>query len=299
MKASSERLLALSRELAWQQWTALGVAGVKQHEGRAVVDLEALILFTAGLGDADPRLRDEATDWCVRFGPRFVSASRLRNLRSAEPAAAQAATLEFLATVNANSTARWPLPAAARPRAVKLSGKSRLPEPRKRPALLRLQLRALFGITARAEIVLAFLAARPSPEPFLSAADLVATGYSKRNVALVLADLALAGLLTERKLGNQLRYRLDQRAELRRLAPAAETALLTRWDLRFRILTAARHLFATIETKSPTVASLDARRFVSDHAVTWQHLDLEPPTPTSPDRYAADLATWIEEALGR
>jgi hypothetical protein len=32
------------------------------------IDLEPLIMFTAALGDEDPRLRDEATDWCIRNG---------------------------------------------------------------------------------------------------------------------------------------------------------------------------------------------------------------------------------------
>lgn len=45
------------------------------REASIAISPEPLILFTAGLGDADPRLRDEATDWCVRYG-RYVSAAR-------------------------------------------------------------------------------------------------------------------------------------------------------------------------------------------------------------------------------
>jgi hypothetical protein len=297
MVASRHNLLDLSCEICWRQWTALGVSGVKKPESRSVIDLEALIVFTAGLGDADPRLRDEATDWCVQFGPRFVSASRLRNFLSAEPADARPPLLEFIATVNDHSTARWPIPDVAKPRAVKVSGKSRLPSFRKRPELVRLQLRALFGNTARAEVLLAFIASRPSPEPFLSASDLVATGYSKRNVAFVLADLAQGGLLTERKFGNQLRYRLEQRAELAKLVPGSQGAILTRWDLRFRTLAAACRLFTATRSKSLTIQSIEARRFVTDLSDTWHVLDLTPPAPEEPTRYGADLATWIDQTL--
>ena len=66
-------------ELLWRQWTALGVAGVAPHPAQAV-DLEALIAFTPFVAHADPRLADEARDWCARIGPRFVSISRLRKI---------------------------------------------------------------------------------------------------------------------------------------------------------------------------------------------------------------------------
>ena len=292
---SSERLLDLSREVCWRQWTALGVSGVRQPDSHSVVDLEALILFTGGLGDADPRLRDEATDWCVQFGPRFVSASRLRNLLAAEPSAARAPLLEFLATVNENSTSRWPLPDQASSRRVALSGKSRLPDPRKRPELLRLQLRALFGTTARAEVLLEFVGR--SPELLLSASNLVATGYSKRNIAFVLADLALSGLLTERRVGNRIRYRLARRAELTSLAPGARTAILTRLDLRLRALAMARRLLHATASKSATIRSLEARRFAINLSATWDALDLAPPEPAEATAYHQDLTAWLAEQL--
>jgi DNA-binding transcriptional ArsR family regulator len=174
---------------------------------------------------------------------------------------------------------------------------ARLPDLRKRPELLRLQLLALFGNTARAEVLLVFITARRSPGPLLSASDLVATRYTKRNVAFVLADLAQAGLLSERKVGNQVRYRLEQRAELTKLVPGAQSAILTRWDLRFRTLAAARRLFAATEKKSLTIRSIEARRFVTDLSDTWQVLDLTPPAPEEPTKYWGDLAAWIDQTL--
>jgi DNA-binding transcriptional ArsR family regulator len=297
MSRPSDRLRAHACAIAWRQWTALGVAGVEHAGHRSVIDLEALLLFTGALGDADPRLRDEATDWAVQFGPRFVSATRLRNLLAAEPAYATPPCLEFLATVNAHAATRWPLPDDVRTRKVRLSGKSRLPDARKRPELLRLQLRAMFGTTARAEIVLAFLAGRPSPEPMRTAAELVATGYSKRNVALVLPELAYAGLLTERRSGNQVRYRLDRRAELGALAPGASTAVLTRWDLRFALLTAARSMFDHAAKASAAVASVAGRAFVDQRAATFALLDLTPPEPSAPEAYRDELAAWLEATV--
>ena len=56
MTASSdiqERLL----DLTWRQWTELGVAGVKPYASVAI-GLEELLLLTAAVAEADPRLRD-------------------------------------------------------------------------------------------------------------------------------------------------------------------------------------------------------------------------------------------------
>lgn len=70
---------ALQRALldrAWIQWIALGVDAVGESDD-AVVDPEALIALTAELGDADARLRDVSTDWCVAYGS-YVNGARLK-----------------------------------------------------------------------------------------------------------------------------------------------------------------------------------------------------------------------------
>ena len=73
---SSLRSALLNR--AWIQWIALGVDAVGEPED-AVVDPEALIALTAELADADARLRDVSTDWCVVYG-RYVNGSRLKQV---------------------------------------------------------------------------------------------------------------------------------------------------------------------------------------------------------------------------
>ncbi len=292
MTSDSGDLSQRAVELCWRQWTTLGVAGVAEQQSSAVIDPEALVLVTASLGDTDPRLRDEATDWCVRFGPRFVSATRLRNLLARESESARRAAAEFLATVNENSATRWPAPKAS-PRAVVLSGKSRLPPIGKHPALLRLQLRSIFGVTARAEILLEFVGAAASPPAFFTASDLVSTGYSKRNVALVLGDLALAGVLAERRVGNELRYRLVRRAELGKLAPGCLTAVATRWDLRLSIVASTLALIEAAASKSATTRGVEARRLVLERETAWSMLDLTPPEVVEPARYLETLVEWI------
>jgi hypothetical protein len=65
-------------DLAWSHWAALGVAGAVPAAD-VPVDLEALLVLTADLAPEDPRLRDEALDWCNRFHG-FASKPRLKQL---------------------------------------------------------------------------------------------------------------------------------------------------------------------------------------------------------------------------
>src|SRR4051812_34911544 len=94
-------------ELAWSQWTELGVSGWTRRHADWNVDLESLIILTAALKDADPRLRDESTDWCIQYG-RFVSAARLRTLERLCDSASRLAFEEYAATVRAHAHVNWP-----------------------------------------------------------------------------------------------------------------------------------------------------------------------------------------------
>jgi hypothetical protein len=94
-------------DLAWSLWTGLGVPGQINRHANHAIDTEALIIFTAALGDEDPRLRDEATDWCIRYGS-LISGARLKNLVSRESQIVQERYGELAATVAEHSSLRWP-----------------------------------------------------------------------------------------------------------------------------------------------------------------------------------------------
>ena len=78
MSPSASALQSALLNRAWSQWIALGVDAVGEPDD-AVVDPEALIALTAELGDADARLRDVSTDWCVAHG-RYINGARLRQV---------------------------------------------------------------------------------------------------------------------------------------------------------------------------------------------------------------------------
>lgn len=297
MASPSQRLRELAIDVGWRQWATLGISADRDQaqQSNTVIDPEALILFTAVLGDADPRLRDESTDWCIRYGTRLISKSRLKNLRRS----ALGADLidEYLSTVNASSRTRWPVGGTdAASRELRSSAKSRLPKLRESAPLLRLHLRAIFGVTARAEVLLGFLTTRPHGR-FLTASEFAFAAYSKRNIALVLDDLALSELLSERQLGNRLGFRLDRFSELSQLVPAANTATFTRWDVRLRVLSNLL-LFATrTEAKQATVRSVEAVRFADDSYADLCLLDLSPPAVENPEEYWDIFVDWAVSAV--
>lgn len=197
-----------SLALASGAWTELGVSGWTATHGDWAIDPEPLILFTAGLGDADPRLRDEATDWCVRNW-RYVSKARLKNLLREQPDRVQDAFGEFAATVGVHASVSWP--GASDPRRYTVTGRSTLPS-LDRPSMAWIRLRAMFGVGARAEILRGFLS---DPGTSMSVARLaVTTGYTKRNVADECDTLERAGVLSVRTRGNRFYYSLARPGDL-------------------------------------------------------------------------------------
>jgi len=207
-----------SLALAWGAWTELGVSGWNWTHTDWAIDLEPLILFTAWLGDADPRLRDEATDWCVQNW-RQISKARLKNLLRERPDDV-AAFGEFAATVGAHAGISWP--GATRPRPYVLTGRSKPPN-LDRPSLVWLRLRAMFGVGARAEILRCFLAQGAGAMGVAALA--AATGYTKRNVAEECDTLKRAGVLSVRLQGNRFYYSLARQAELRAFVGEMPVAL--------------------------------------------------------------------------
>lgn len=186
--------------LASGAWTELGVSGWTSTHGGWAIDPEPLVLFTAWLGDADPRLRDEATDWCIRNW-RHISKTRLKNLLRQQPDDVKDAFGEFAATVGAHAGVTWP--AATHPRRFTVTGRSS-PPALERPSVAWLRLRAMFGVGARAEILRCFLARRGALHSVASLAT--TTGYTKRNIAEECDTLARAGVLSVRTRGNRFYY---------------------------------------------------------------------------------------------
>jgi hypothetical protein len=208
MTRLSQEVDRLALELAWSLWAELGVDGmVRRHDWQAI-DLEPLIVFTAHLGDADNRLRASTIDWCIT-NARFVSAFRLRNLAEQASAPTRAAFGRYAATVRAHSKAPWP----GEGDPLTLFHPEHIGSPDlRRPSLIQLRLRALVGVSARAEVLKLMLAAPDRPQAASKLAEDAA--YGKGSVAQALDMLTMAGIVQVQPEANRLLYQLARPGEL-------------------------------------------------------------------------------------
>jgi hypothetical protein len=189
------------RDLCWGAWVELGVSGWGRTHQNWAIDPEPLIIFTASVGHADPRLRDEATDWCIRNW-RYVSGTRLRNILRLQPD--DEAWGVFSATVNARAGVHWPA-ATNEHRAYRVTSRSTV-RPLSEPSLVFLRMRAMFGVGARTEILRFFLL---NPGSRVTAAALAeATNHAKRNIAEACDLLVQADVLSQRTVGNRFYFSL-------------------------------------------------------------------------------------------
>src|ERR1700674_5868219 len=187
---------ALALDLAWSLWAELGVDGAARRHDWQAIDLEPLIIFTAQLGGADSRLRASTIDWCIT-NSRFASAFRLRHLAERASAATQAAFGRYSATVRAHAKAPWP----GEGDPLTLFHPERIGSPDlRRPSLVQLRLRALVGVSARAEVLKLMLADPERPRPASTLAEDAA--YGKGSIVQVQPH------------ANRLLYRLARPGEL-------------------------------------------------------------------------------------
>jgi DNA-binding transcriptional ArsR family regulator len=251
--SSSATLREHVLDLVWSLWAELGVSSWTRHHQQWAIDPEPLIVFTARVSESDRRLRDEAIDWCIRYGG-YVSVTRLRNLLKDEPSEVLAAFDTFAAIVNAHSNLSWPSKAAApvyRP-----TGRSSLSS-FAAPALIALRLRALFGVAARADI-LRVLVAQPSRS--FTASDLVPeVNYTKRNIDNALDSLVMAGLLEVRLVRNQHQYRLADAARLLGFI-GERPQVFPRWTPIFSSLAAILDIAASAAGLEPVIQLVEVSR---------------------------------------
>lgn len=299
MPTSSHDLERALLELAWSHWTALGVSGWRLGSRGAdarddvAIDPEALILLTAALGSVDPRLRDEATDWCVSFG-RYVSKVRLKNLLRFD-VADQGAVAGFAATVNHHAHTGWPA-TGARPRAFKPTLRSELVV-HGGASTIRLRARLLLGVSARAEIVV-LLASDPGSGS--SASDLAErASYGRRNVVEALDALVRVGIVREIGTRGARRYALADRGILQPLIGPIPSTLIV-WGVAFRACSIALRTLQTYERASPIVRSVEAAKAAEMIGTELQlsEMSASEPPPTRGDAWDG-LGPWALQFVER
>ena len=280
-------------ELVWSLWAELGVSSWTRRHQQWAIDPEPLILFTAHISDADRRLRDEALDWCIRYGS-YISASRLRNLLKEALPEQQAAFESFAATVNAHSNHHWP--SSAQAINYKPTGRSSLAS-FAAPALIALRLRALFGVAARADILRVIVG---DPHKAFTASDLISdVNYTKRNIDNALDSLRMVGLLEVRPTRNQHQYRVTGPDSLLGFV-GDRPRLYPRWTPIFVCLTRMREFGDRAGELADRAAMVEASRVFGDISGLVDEANLiRPAAPIVGGDALHTFCAWADELTGR
>lgn len=284
-------IVRAATDLCWSLWTELGVNGVVRRHAEVIIDPEALLLFSPRLVASDPRLLELIYAWCLKHHG-LIAPSRLHGLRKTLPPEVTGPFDGLAATLQAHGAARWvsgkgasPWPSAPAPRRVSLD--------LTRPALRMLRLRAILGVTARADVLGALISA---PSEWVTAAQLTHLGYSKRAVALVLTDLHAAGLIDALPEKNRVTYRLAVGVQLGALAGPPGLGA-PRWLDVFGLMHLA---YALIEHQGrlPTLQRVAAHKLVEQARPLAARLNLPPPPKTAGDPEAFEEALrWFTRHL--
>lgn len=219
---------------AWDEWAQMGVLAAPTHVSPWAQDPEALIVFTLEIARREPRLFDEVLDWMLNNETLF-SVRRLRAMCIDEiDRRLVAATIRWLARQGPRARLKPrredqalgpadldPLfyagdtfgeadpdfAAAGLLRSPLLPSRKSIAPDLETPINFAFRLRAILGVSIRAELVRVMLTGRPSPTTAQMLAR--AVGYSKRNVHDALSGLASAQVLTSFTIDGEQRYVID------------------------------------------------------------------------------------------
>lgn len=279
-------------DLCWSLWTEYGVAGIARKHQNVLIGPEELVLLTALIGEQDPRLCDEALDWCTRYH-QFISVSRLRVLARGFGEAINQPYSAFAATLNSVSRANWPLLAQEAAFKFKPSGKSQLPR-LEYPALLYLRMRSLFGVGARADL-LTFLLTQVKTT--LTAADSTEVGYTKRNLSDVMDGFVRAGIFGVSLVRNQRHYEFVKKDSMIQLVGSLPK-FVPSWRHILEVVIPLRVCINSVEYKSESLKMVAIRNTLMSLKNNLYKLKLTPP-PLQADfsAYWDSFEQWILEAL--
>ncbi|MDQ1739708.1 MAG: hypothetical protein QOE53_1360 [Pseudonocardiales bacterium] len=280
---------ALELDVVWGAWAELGVSGWARTHRDWAIDPEPLVIVTPLIAARDARLRDEALDWCVHNW-RHISRVRLRNLLRAQPDDVVDAYARFAATVNAHGGANWP--EESQSWAYATTGRS-MPPALSRDSLIWLRMRAMFGVSARTEILRYFL----SHEGVRASVTTLATasGYTKRNIADESTTLQRAGVLGVRSVLNRLDYSLDRDVQLRAFV-GEPPPVLPDWTTLLRLIRALVDLSEDSSRLTARALYVEASRVLHDLDEDFDRLELSLP-PIRGNDYWSAVQRFIDGTL--
>ncbi len=290
-----QEFIDLQLELLWRQWSALGVIANTPSEGKRVIDPEALLAYTLSIGLYDKRLLQATLEWLNQYGD-WLSVSRLKSALSlyCRPDAPLGEgiipneTLTLFTEVIVQQGPRWKSVIGLVNKQTKGSGSGREPinfEPRgvlgainfRQPALVELQLRAIFGVEARAS-VLVFLLFNEDGNSNSIAKDIFA---DQGNVYKILEKWTHAGIVVKASGHKTATYSLADKTKWFSLLGLDKKLMFLNWMRAFHVL----GKISTALNKRPwatdkyLMASL-FRDITSDLQLLAKQLKINLPEPT-------------------
>lgn len=274
-----------ARDLLLSLWSELGIEGAPRRHDLQAIDLEPLIVFTVLFADA--ALRARAIDWCS-INRRYVSLARLNHFSWLFGHASRQAFKRYTAPLAAG--ARSVGRTAARSRKTRTGGAPDL----RRPSLVQLRLRALVGVSARAEVLKLLIAGPDEPR---SAASLGGrAGCGKGRLTQALDALAAAGIVSpESGEGARTVYRLNRPSELAQ-ALSGLPARFPDWPAVFLVVGAILDYSRASAGRGSTArveAAAGAVENVRDHIARVPGAS-RPPTVTD-DASVLDFERWARD----
>jgi len=224
-----DEIASSALELSRSLWAEFGVGDAPQRHEWQALDLEPLILFTASFGSADGLLRSKSIEWCVA-NSRFLSGHRLHHFWRLADKSTRRAVEGYVATLESASRLTS-VPES--PEATRRRPRARVPPDLRRPSLIQLRLRAVFGLSVRAEILRLLLADPSRPRTASSLA--ASAGYGRGALVQALEMLSMAGIVTVERAGSLLVYRLSRPTALGQVLEVLPTAFPDWWAV-FRVI---------------------------------------------------------------
>ncbi len=245
-------------DLLWAQWTSLGAPGNSVPYSKAVIDPEALILFTCTLGRNDPRVFDAMMSWISKY-QKSLNAGRLKRMlsqRKLEGGNVFCAVLEALSLTEPkwNSIFSQPAcgvseplyhygnPIAGQEDPVFSSRGYLCPTVEITqdiynfnpisPSNLIMTLRAVFGVNSRSE-VLAYLLTNTEANSRRIALD---TYFLPKTIYNTLLEMEMSGRLRKRIQGRAALYSLKDTFWKQEFLREKVDIVWFNWPLIFRIL---------------------------------------------------------------
>jgi hypothetical protein len=182
-------------------------------------------------------------------------------------------------------------PGAGEPFDWRASGKSRLAQ-RHDGATLGLRCRALFGATARSEVLRILLVEDETRT--LDAREIsVEAAYTKRSISDALVSLASAGVVRATAVGNALQFRLARRAELEALL-APLPIRRTSQRAFCRVMAAILESRDAIRSASDRLAKIESARLTRTISADVQCID---PRSNPLSSNTPSLDAWVDWAI--